>query len=156
MRSYRNALVILLALPLAACGGSEAVPPPARPTPVLLGVPVDSLPAERRPPPPLEPEPSLEERWAAPFAVVSSGRIAPREPYEIPPTVVPVDSVPRAEPATEKAEDGERTHRVESGETFFGIARRYEVTVKALAAANPEVDPERIRPGQVLVVPRDS
>jgi LysM repeat protein len=46
-----------------------------------------------------------------------------------------------------------RTHRVEWGETWLGIARQYGVTDSTLRAVNPGVDPERIRSGQVLRVP---
>jgi peptidoglycan DL-endopeptidase LytF len=48
---------------------------------------------------------------------------------------------------------GTRTHRVEWGETWFGIARLYSIPSAALAAANPQADPERIRTGQVLRIP---
>jgi LysM repeat protein len=48
---------------------------------------------------------------------------------------------------------GTRTHRVEWGETWYGIARSYSIPPAALAAANPQVDPERIRTGQVLRIP---
>lgn len=46
-----------------------------------------------------------------------------------------------------------RTHRVEWGETWYGIARRYSVAPSALAAANPEVEPERLRTGTALRIP---
>jgi LysM repeat protein len=42
---------------------------------------------------------------------------------------------------------------VEWGETWYGIARSYSIPPAALAAANPQVDPERIRTGQVLRIP---
>ena len=45
------------------------------------------------------------------------------------------------------------THRVAYGETWFGLALRYGVSWSALAAANPEVNPERIREGTVLRIP---
>jgi LysM repeat protein len=43
---------------------------------------------------------------------------------------------------------------VEYGETWYGIANQYGVPSKDLAAANPEVDPERLRSGTVLRIPR--
>ena len=46
-----------------------------------------------------------------------------------------------------------RTHRVASGETAAGIARKAGVTLSALEAANPDVNPARIHPGQVLNLP---
>lgn len=46
-------------------------------------------------------------------------------------------------------------HLVRPGETFFEIARSYGISVAALAAANPQVrNPELIRPGQILYIPR--
>jgi hypothetical protein len=46
-----------------------------------------------------------------------------------------------------------RTHTVRGGETAFGIAKRYGITVEALSSANPGVDPRRLRTGQVLKLP---
>lgn len=46
-----------------------------------------------------------------------------------------------------------RRHVVQRGETAYRIARRYGVTVEALAAANRLADPARLREGQVLTVP---
>lgn len=46
-----------------------------------------------------------------------------------------------------------RTHSVKSGETPSSIARIYGVKLDALLAANPGVNPKRIRVGQVLKIP---
>ncbi len=46
-----------------------------------------------------------------------------------------------------------RTHTVIAGETAVGIARKYGVKLGALEAANPDMDPARIRVGQVLNLP---
>ena len=46
-----------------------------------------------------------------------------------------------------------RTHSVKAGETASLIARMYGVRVDALLAANPRVDPRRLRPGQSLSIP---
>ncbi|MBX6364520.1 MAG: LysM peptidoglycan-binding domain-containing protein [Gemmatimonadetes bacterium] len=43
-------------------------------------------------------------------------------------------------------------HTVARGETLERIARKYGTTVAALQAANPGVDPGRIRPGQRILV----
>lgn len=67
----------------------------------------------------------------------------------------------RAEPSAAEARaatdpaagDGVRTHRVEWGETWLGLARRYGLRSAELAALNPNVDPERLRAGEVLRVP---
>jgi LysM repeat protein len=44
-------------------------------------------------------------------------------------------------------------HFVARGETMGGIARRYHVSQRLLADANPKVRPSRLRVGQRLIVP---
>lgn len=46
-----------------------------------------------------------------------------------------------------------RTHTVVAGETAVRIARRYGVSLEALLAANPGLEPRRMRVGQVLNIP---
>jgi putative chitinase len=46
-----------------------------------------------------------------------------------------------------------RTHRVRAGESLASIARRYGITIEALAQANGLSNPNRVRVGQVLVIP---
>ena len=46
-----------------------------------------------------------------------------------------------------------RSHDVQEGETVSDIADLYDVTVDDILALNPDVEPELIRPGQVLLVP---
>ncbi|HEX6037524.1 LysM peptidoglycan-binding domain-containing protein [Longimicrobium sp.] len=52
-----------------------------------------------------------------------------------------------------------RSHTVASGETFYGIARRYGVTAAQLRALNPDVEQDDLEVGDVLRLPasaRDS
>jgi membrane-bound lytic murein transglycosylase D len=179
---------------LAGCASGEAMvaSAPVAPAPEVVA-PVDTVPAA----PAVEPDAPLEERWAAPFAVQSVGRLAARDPR---PAVVRVasDSAPKparrdtvpldavrvdtasARPPTppRRAADSTRTatrparpapgaatppgrsgagarrsHEVKPGETFYGVARRYDVTPAALRAANPGVDPETLRSGTTLWIP---
>jgi LysM repeat protein len=44
-------------------------------------------------------------------------------------------------------------HEITIGQTFFGIARQYNLPVSELMKANPGVSADSIRPGQVLLVP---
>lgn len=44
------------------------------------------------------------------------------------------------------------TYVVQQGETFYGIARSYKMSVKELENLNPEVDPSKLKPGMVLAV----
>ena len=46
-----------------------------------------------------------------------------------------------------------RTHMVKAGETPSLIAKRYGLKVEALMAANPRLDPRRLRVGQSLSIP---
>jgi LysM repeat protein len=46
-------------------------------------------------------------------------------------------------------------HTVQSGETLWDIADQYGVTLEALMAANESVDPDRLQPGQELIIPLD-
>lgn len=45
------------------------------------------------------------------------------------------------------------SYTVLAGETFFSLARRYGISVDALLAANPGVDPTALRVGQRICIP---
>jgi LysM repeat protein len=47
---------------------------------------------------------------------------------------------------------GTRSHVVQAGETLFGIARRYGVTVDAIRRAN-QMETDQVRTGQRIVIP---
>lgn len=47
----------------------------------------------------------------------------------------------------------QRTHTVQKGETVYAIARRYGVTVDAIAAANGIKDAAKVQAGTVLTIP---
>ena len=50
----------------------------------------------------------------------------------------------------------ETRHTVSRGDTLYSIARRYGVSLQRLIAANPQItDPNRIYPGQTVVIPTD-
>ena len=46
-----------------------------------------------------------------------------------------------------------RTHTVAPGETPVAIAKRYGIRVEALMAANPRLEPRRMRVGQAVSIP---
>jgi murein DD-endopeptidase MepM/ murein hydrolase activator NlpD len=50
------------------------------------------------------------------------------------------------------AGDGE-TYRVQSGDSLYGIARRFNVRAEDIAEANGIDDPAKLRPGQVIRIP---
>ncbi|MBO8137203.1 MAG: LysM peptidoglycan-binding domain-containing protein [Desulfotomaculum sp.] len=45
-------------------------------------------------------------------------------------------------------------YRVRPGDTFYRLAIRYNTTVEAIQAANPGVDPNRLRIGQIICIPQ--
>lgn len=63
------------------------------------------------------------------------------------------DGERRATTTPARTAAGRRTHTVERGETLFGIARRYGVTVAALRQANDLEEDQGIRAGQTLTIP---
>ncbi len=48
---------------------------------------------------------------------------------------------------------GTTPYIIRSGDTFYSIAQRFNISVAALIAANPGVDPNRLRIGQIICVP---
>ena len=82
--------------------------------------------------------------------------IAPQNPGPAPDALpaqpaVTADSTP-IKPTPPKS-TRPRTHTVVAGETAVGIARKAGVKLSALEAANPGMNPARIRAGQVLNLP---
>jgi LysM repeat protein len=73
------------------------------------------------------------------------------------PAPVPADlgATPASLPAATPARGGGEAvkHTVQPGESLGTIARKYQVTVGELAAANSITDPAKIRAGQTLVIP---
>lgn len=45
------------------------------------------------------------------------------------------------------------THEVQRRETLYGITRQYEISVEELQAANPEIDVNQLKKGQVIQIP---
>ena len=79
-------------------------------------------------------------------------REQPMEPAT--PSVSQPDEAPAQPPVAETpAPDGPSTHTIQSGDTFEGIAKQYGLTVRALRAANPGVEPRRLIPGKTLRLP---
>jgi LysM repeat protein len=70
------------------------------------------------------------------------------------PAARPSPSADSDRPSTQRPSSSarRRTHTVERGETLYGIARRYGVSVEALQRAN-DMDGDQVRAGQTLVLP---
>ena len=48
---------------------------------------------------------------------------------------------------------GGTTYKVKAGDTMIKIAAKYGIKVAALKAANPTVDPTRMKVGSILIIP---
>ena len=60
---------------------------------------------------------------------------------------------PPRKPASTTTKASANTHTVKSGETLYGISRKYGTTVEALRSANPGIKPEELLVGHVLKIP---
>lgn len=67
--------------------------------------------------------------------------------------VVPATPSPTAPPMITPVVPQVKYHTVQPGETAWDIANEYGVTLEALVAANELADPNRLEPGQQLVIP---
>jgi len=56
-------------------------------------------------------------------------------------------------PAPGNCPSGTREYVIQAGDTFFSIARRFNISVDALMRANPGVDPDNLQIGQRICVP---
>lgn len=104
----------------------------------------------------------LAEPAAAP-APVTVPEPAPAPTATAATTPPPRPATPRTPPArpaaarpAPRAVAAVRTHKVEWGETWYGIARENGISARELSAANPEVDPEHLRSGEVIRIPRSA
>lgn len=56
-------------------------------------------------------------------------------------------------PAVPAGEEAERWHTISPGENLTVIARQHDLRVNALVAANPDLSPNRLQPGQRIRIP---
>ncbi len=52
-----------------------------------------------------------------------------------------------------KDNNGPQYHTIQSGETLYGLMKRYDVTVEAICKANPGLSESNFRSGQVIIIP---
>jgi LysM repeat protein len=84
------------------------------------------------------------------------------EPENVTPTATPTRT-PTATPTSTPTQTPTSTptptpipplvHQVREGETLIAIADEYDTAVEAILALNPDVDPELIQVGQLLLIP---
>lgn len=90
------------------------------------------------------------EKWRAYYSRSASEAEAPpvSSGEHLPtPTITTQTPIPSPAPAAQ------RTHKVEARETLSSIARKYNVKLEALMAANPGLNPTRMQIGQTINVP---
>jgi LysM repeat protein len=81
------------------------------------------------------------------FVVAGCLTVAPPPPTPTPAPTPVITPTPEPDPTNQ-------AYRVRSGDTLLTIAQRFGLSVDQLMAANPTIsDPNRIRVGQVLVIP---
>jgi len=61
------------------------------------------------------------------------------------------ESAAADQPAAASA--GGKTHKIQGGDTFGKLAKKYNVTVEAIIKANPDVNPSRLKIGQEIAIP---
>lgn len=49
---------------------------------------------------------------------------------------------------------GTVTYTIKAGDTFFSLAQRFNTTIAAIIAANPDVDPENLEVGNIICMPQ--
>jgi LysM repeat protein len=87
-------------------------------------------------------------------AAVTPSSTAPVSPEPAPAVATPVKGSDEIRPAhVATAKTAARTHMVAAGETAVRIAHRYGISLDALLAANPGLEPKRMRVGQLLNIP---
>jgi tetratricopeptide (TPR) repeat protein len=85
------------------------------------------------------------------MAQTSVNPVSPQPAQDVTAPASPPDGDRPARSTAAKA--ATRTHLVAAGETAVRIARRYGVSLDALLAANPGLEPRRMRVGQILNIP---
>jgi nucleoid-associated protein YgaU len=100
--------------------------------------------------------PNLLDEPATPVEPLPQLSIAER-PERREPSVAPLSAeAPRPEEFAEARVTSKRLYVVKRGESFFTITKKLFGTVRyfpQVQKANPDIDPRRLRPGQVIAVP---
>ncbi len=89
----------------------------------------------------------LQRMYGVPVATIVDENPALQEGLKVGQKVrIPFDGKVETSVATQK-------HKVKSGETLYGISRKYETTVDVLISLNPELEGTNLQKGQCIQVP---
>jgi len=100
----------------------------------------------------------LPQDASPPAAGATSEPPPPEPPTAVPPTVgiantpLPPENTPVPAPTATTASLGQ-TYTVQQGDIPVSIAAKFGITVEALLAANPGINPNNLHIGDVLVIP---
>ena len=128
--------------------GTSAQPFPTQGTPQPFGTPMVAAPQ-----PPLA---SVSTQDLPALTTVPSTGTPQAMPalQPIAPAPLAPKALPTGTPANLAVVPGDAyVHVVESGESLYAIARRYNVTAQAIVQANGNLSPDRIGVGQKLIIP---
>jgi LysM repeat protein len=108
-----------------------------------------------RAPPPLTDQPGARARAGPAPAGQGLGPRAAGPSLSLPRPLGTTSLIPTATPAAPRlsAAPTPRVHTVKAGETLSGIAHQHGLRLEAILAANPGVNPRRLRPGQTVNLP---
>ena len=139
-------------LPTAAAGPTEAVTQPDR-TDKPLPIPKPAQPTEPAP----QPTPAVDKKPPDTSASENVKPVAEDEtpvPVIRPQVITVLKPPPQAERPPKQRKD--QTYTIKSGDTFAAIAQTIygsERHTVAISLANPDIDPKRLQPGQVIQLP---
>ncbi|MGC8830262.1 MAG: LysM peptidoglycan-binding domain-containing protein [Verrucomicrobiia bacterium] len=100
-----------------------------------------------------------------PLVAQPQPQVAPPQPMTVSPTVggsTGLTPPPVGQPTPDNtagltsSTGGLIEHKIEKGESFATIAKKYGVSVDAIVKANPNINPRRLQIGQIIKVPEKS
>jgi LysM repeat protein len=106
--------------------------------------------------PPVPPLP-MDTNWPTPPVPVPAGT---QDVTQLPPPVTPTQDLTTVTPPPpytpaplEPVATGLSEHTISKGESFYTVGKKYGVGFKAIADANPGVNPARLKIGQKIIIP---
>lgn len=144
-RGFNTILIISLAVALIALSGctlSKSQGPTAIPTAGPKAVGTATTPAQTTIPPQV-----LTQVASSPTPQ------PPAQPTQPAPTPTPKPPLPTPTAAAPVPPSGPTTYVVKQGDWLWKIAREKGVSPQAIAAANPGIDINLLKPGQPLIIP---